>query len=77
MNNNFDIKMVCRMDHSKNPTEEQIVDPDFGCAQLNMSKDGFLDMSVWFTCFECRPEMRPVKRSRAQNKSTQFSGLSA
>jgi len=61
MNNDFSLTMVCRMDHSKQPTEEQIANPNFGCAQLNMSLEGYLDMTAFFTCFKCRPEMRPVK----------------
>ena len=58
--------MICRMDHSKQPTEEQVANPDFGSAQLNMSLPGYLDMSVFFTCFKCRPEMRPMNARRAK-----------
>lgn len=67
--------MVCRMDHNKKPTEDQIANPDFGCAQLNMSLKGYLDMTAFFTCFKCRPEMRPMKakRKKKTDADTEYS----
>ena len=68
--NDFELRMICRMDHSNPPTEEQIVDVDYGIAQLNMTKEGMLDMTALFICYQCRPEMRPVKVKRVRNSRT-------
>ena len=62
--------MICRMDHNQQPTEEQIANPNFGSAQLNMMLEGYLDMTAFFICYKCRPEMRPMKSRRKKKTDT-------
>lgn len=71
MNNNFGMQFVCRMNHDIQPTEEQIANPTFGSAQINLQLDGYVNMTVFFNCYKCRPELKPVKVRRKRKITAQ------